>query len=113
MAKPDRLTFNWWLTDPVVMKRLDQLALLVAAQHAEEMEKMSVLSEKLDAIEASQAAMVVRIAEDVAAYEAEIAALQALVDTGVATPDELARLDAVKAILDGIDPRKPAVLPPA
>ena len=72
---------------------------------------MSVLSDKLAAVNASLDAAVARVQSDVAGLTQQIATLQALVDGGAATPDELQALDDLKAKLDAIDPSSPQTLP--
>jgi phage host-nuclease inhibitor protein Gam len=63
---------------------------------------MSELSDKIAAVNASLDAAVARITAD-------IAALQAKIDAGTVTADELTALDALKARVDGIDvPTPPA-----
>jgi hypothetical protein len=73
---------------------------------------MSAISDKIAAIKSSLDAAVVRVTEDVATQTAEIARLQALVDAGGATPEDLANLEALKTELDGLDPIKPVAVPP-
>jgi uncharacterized protein YPO0396 len=107
---------HWpWNTDPTlntVSKQLADLTALVKGNHAKEMESMSKLDDKLDALDAAQAGALARIDEDVKSFEEEIAALKKAIEEGqVLTPTQEERLDAIIAIQNAIDPRKPAVLP--
>lgn len=73
---------------------------------------MSAISDKIAELKTSLNAAVARVMEDDAARAAKIAELQALVDAGGATPADVAALEELKAIADGLDPIKPATLPP-
>jgi len=109
---------HWpWYTDPVVMAeiqkitaKVEALASFVKTQHEKEMKAMSVLSDKIVAVGVSLDAALARVDEDVQALTAKIAALQAIIDQGGATPEDLAALDALQAKLDALDPTKPDVL---
>ena len=70
-------------------------------------EIMSQISEKLDALKASQDAAVVRVTEDVASLQAQIDELRAQ----VTTPEDIAKVDAMQAVADALDPVKPDTLP--
>lgn len=86
---------------------IDLLKKLIAQGESQ----MSKLSDKLDEVGASLDAAISRVQEDVNDLQLKIAELQALVDAGGATPEDEAKLDALKARLDAIDPVKPATLP--
>ena len=73
---------------------------------------MSALSDKLAALGTTADAAIARVQSDVTALKAQIAALQATVDSGGATPDDLAALDTLNAKLAALDPTQPATLPP-
>lgn len=73
---------------------------------------VSKLTDKLDAIEKSVDAAIGRVQDDVTALNTKVADLQKLVDSGGATPEDIARMDALQARVDAIDPVKPDVLPP-
>lgn len=68
---------------------------------------MSVLTDKIAEVQASQDEAIARVMEDVAAQQAEIDDLK----TKVTTPEDIAALDAIQAKNDALDPIKPAVLP--
>jgi hypothetical protein len=72
---------------------------------------MSVLSDKISAVGVALDKALARVDEDVLALVAKIAELQALIDAGGATAEDIAALDALQAKLDALDPTKPAVLP--
>jgi hypothetical protein len=72
---------------------------------------MSVLSDKIDAVTTTTDAAIARVQADVTALTAKVAELQALVDSGGATPADLAALDALQAKLAALDPTAPDVLP--
>ena len=72
---------------------------------------MSVLSDKLAAVNASLDAAIGRVQGDVAGLQQQIATLQALVDGGAATPAELQALDDLRQKLDAIDPNSATTLP--
>jgi hypothetical protein len=72
---------------------------------------MSALSDKLSDVGASLDAAIGRVQEDVVALQTRITELEALVAAGGATPEDLAKLDELKAKLDALDPIKPATLP--
>jgi hypothetical protein len=106
---------HWpWNTDPTlntVSKQLADLTALVKANHFKEVLAMSVLSDKIAAVGVALDKALARVDEDVLALVAKIAELQALIDAGGATPEDIAALDALQAKLDALDPTKPAVLP--
>jgi hypothetical protein len=111
---------HWpWSTDQILWSevvtlraKVEALTVLVKTYHKEEMHVMAKLDDKLDAVDAAQAAALARIDEDVKSFEETIAALKAAVEAGqVLTPQQEARLDAIIAVTNGIDPRKPDVLP--
>lgn len=68
---------------------------------------MSQITEKLDALKASQDAAVIRVTEDVASLQAQIDELR----TQVTTPEDIAKVDAMQAVADALDPVKDATLP--
>ncbi len=72
---------------------------------------MSVISDHLDALEAKITDATNRVTADIAALKAQVSDLQAKVDAGSATPEDLTRLDALTAKLDQIDPTTPSVVP--
>jgi len=74
---------------------------------------VSVLSDKIAEVKVAFDAAVARNQADDAAMKARIAELEALVASGGATPEDIAALDELKAIADGLDASNPAVLPPA
>jgi chromosome segregation ATPase len=109
-------------------------ALILKLLELQEARIMSVLSDKIaevnDAIDASNLAADEAIArvkddvddlrEEVATLTAKVAELQAAVDAGTATPEDLAALDMLKAKqsdlkgkLDALDPTISATLPVA
>jgi hypothetical protein len=94
-----------------VHAKLDAILALVKSYHAKEMVAMSVLSDKISAVGVALDKALARVDEDVLALVAKIAELQALIDAGGATPEDIAALDALKEKLDALDPTKPAVLP--
>lgn len=73
---------------------------------------VSKLSDKLDSIEKSMDAALGRVQDDVTRLNDKVAELQALVDSGSATPEDIARLDALQSKLDALDPTVDVVLPP-
>lgn len=83
-----------------------------AGQLARLEELMSKLSEKLDQIELAADAADTRIREDIAGLKAQIDDLQAQVDAGGVTDDELARLDALNQRLARLDPVPEIGTPP-
>jgi hypothetical protein len=91
----------------------EEIKALLMQLHEEEMTAMTVLSDKIAALGASLDAALARVDEDVKALQAQVAALQALIDQGVATPADIAALEAAQAKLDALDPTKPDTLPPA
>ena len=103
---------HWpWDSDPVLGAKVDKLNTLVEQLIKKVGNTMSALSDKIAAVGSSLDAALARVDEDVQALVAKIAELQALVDAGGATPDDIAALDALQAKLDALDPTKPAVLP--
>jgi uncharacterized coiled-coil protein SlyX len=72
---------------------------LVTLEHA-----VSALTEKLDALEAAVVKAEAETAGDVAHLQAQITELRAAVEAGTATPEDLARLDALTARIAAIDP---------
>jgi hypothetical protein len=79
--------------------------------HESENRLMSALSDKITAVGTSLDAAIARVQSDVATLTQKIADLQALVDQGTATPEDIAALDMLKSKLDGLDPTVPEVLP--
>lgn len=111
---------HWpWSTDQIIWSevvnlraKVEALTVLVKTYHTQEMKAMATLDERLDVMEAKTAAALVRIDEDVVSWTEEIAALKALIAAGQKlTPAQEARLDTLEQVIDGIDPRKPDVLP--
>ena len=108
--------WNWpWNREPTlasVDKKMDVLIALVKTNHKEGMAKMATFDERISSMETKTAAALVRIDEDVVSWTEEIAALKALIAQGqTLTPEQEARMDALEAVIDGIDPRKPDVVP--
>jgi outer membrane murein-binding lipoprotein Lpp len=77
------------------------------------MEKKIVgqISDKLAETEAALDAAIGRVQTDVDALNAKVADLQAKVDAGTASPEDVATLDRIKAKLDALDPTSEATLP--
>lgn len=71
----------------------------------------SELTTALDDFESELTSTESRVSSDVAAKNAEIARLQALVNAGSATPQEIARLADFKQRLVNIDPSVPSPAP--
>jgi uncharacterized coiled-coil protein SlyX len=67
---------------------------------------MSVISDKLASLQTSADAATTRVTADIQALRDQIAAL----NTNAATPEDLAKIDALQAQLDALDPTNPAVL---
>ena len=75
---------------------------------------VSLISDRLDKIEAAvhgAAGRVTVLATQVGDLKAQIVELQAKVDSGGATVQEIARLDALVTLADQIDPTTPSVIP--
>jgi outer membrane murein-binding lipoprotein Lpp len=75
----------------------------------------SSMSQLSDAISAAKQAVldaIARVQTDVDALNAKVTELQAKVDAGGATPQDLQDLADLKALADALDPTKPATLPP-
>lgn len=72
---------------------------------------MSVLSDKIAETNASFDAALGRVQGVVDALNAKVADLKVDVARGVAAPEDLAALDALRDRIDALDPTKPAVLP--
>ena len=72
---------------------------------------MSVISDKIAEVTTSVDAALVRVQDDVTALNTKIAELQAQVDSGLATPADIAALDELKVKLDALDPTSPVVIP--
>lgn len=71
---------------------------------------MSVLSEKLADIKATVIAEVEEALVTRDGYKARIAELEKLVAEGSATPEDLAALDEIKALVQSIDPSNPTTI---
>lgn len=71
---------------------------------------MSALSDKIAEVNAAVDAAIARVQSDVSALQAKIVELQAKVDAGVATPEDIAALDAAKAKLNALDPTSDVTL---
>jgi uncharacterized coiled-coil protein SlyX len=65
---------------------------------------MSVLTPKLDALEAAIGSLESRVSADIAALTQQIAELQAKIDAGTATEEEVARFDSLTQRLANVDP---------
>ena len=106
---------HWpWDTDPTIAsldKKVDALTSLVKTYHAKEMNAMSVLSDKIASVGVALDKALARVDEDVLALVQKIVELQALVDAGGASAEDLAALELLKSKLDALDPTKPDVLP--
>lgn len=68
---------------------------------------MSALSDQIAEVKTSTDESIARVQADVTDLQAQIDDLKAK----VATPEDLAALDAIQARLDGLDPVKPTTLP--
>lgn len=73
---------------------------------------MSVFSDLATQLETEIDAATARVQKDVAGLKQQIADLQAKIDAGVATPEEIARFQAAVTAVKAIDPTDPTVLPP-
>lgn len=71
---------------------------------------MALLDDKIDAAKASADEALARSQSVTATLRAQVADLQAQVDAGGATPERIAKLEALKATLDAIDPTNPATV---
>ncbi len=71
---------------------------------------MSALSDAIAADNASADAAIARVQATVSDLTAKIAALQAQVDSGGATPQDLADLATLQAKLDALDPTNSSTL---
>lgn len=71
---------------------------------------MALLDDKIDAAQQSANDALARSQSSVATLRAQVAELQAQVDQGGATPERVAKLEALKATLDAIDPTNPATV---
>jgi hypothetical protein len=72
---------------------------------------VSALSDAIAAASKSADDAIARVQSDVAALDATIEALQAKIDQGTATPEDIAAVQALQAKLDALDPTSPEVLP--
>ena len=72
---------------------------------------MSQLSDAIAKVSASADAAVARVQTDVQGLKDQIAALQAQIDAGGASPADLQALSDLQAKLDALDPTTPATLP--
>lgn len=78
-----------------------------------ELEKtVSKLSDKIAEVKTAFDAAVARNQQEDAANKAKIDELQALVDSGGATPQDMQDLEDLKAIAEGLDATSPTTLPP-
>jgi ABC-type transporter Mla subunit MlaD len=66
--------------------------------------KLMSLSDDLKALDASADAAISRVADDFAGLSQKLADLQAKVDAGLATADDLALIQKIKAKFDMLDP---------
>lgn len=97
--------------DPPLQRILESLNFNLLQRITSLEYRMSALSDKIAEVKTAFDAAVARNQADDRANKAKIAELQALVDSGGATPQDLADLDALKAIADGLDATSPTVLP--
>ena len=103
--------------DSGVSAKLDQiitdLAALKAteAQQTQEIASMATIMERLDTTTQKADAAIARVEEDVAALRAEIEALKQAAINRPLNAEEEAKLAALEAKLDALDPTKPDVLP--
>jgi hypothetical protein len=88
---------------------VDRVARLLREMEARIVGKFEDIAAEL---EASVDAAIVRGMQDVSDAEAEVVRLQAIIDSGEATPAQVERFAAIKAKLDKFDPRTPSVIPP-
>jgi peptidase E len=103
---------HWpWQTDPAIVEKLDQLTSLLTKYHNQEMKAMSKIDDAIGEVEVSAEDMKARVLADVETLTAKIAELEGIIAAGGDTPERLARLAALKATLDGLDPHKPDTLP--
>jgi hypothetical protein len=87
--------------DPAILSRLDAMEARI----------MSAIASRLDELEAAQQGMEARVTTHLDGLKAAVADLQARVDAGTATPDEVARLDALTRRIRAFDPTDPTTLP--
>ena len=73
---------------------------------------MSKLSDKIAEVKTAFDAAVARNQQEDAQNKARIAELEAIADSGGATPEDMAELDNLKAIAEGLDATSPTTLPP-
>jgi len=72
---------------------------------------MSAFSDKIAELAAAISAETTQVQTSVAGLKAQIAELQAKVDAGLATPEDIAALDAAIAGVKAIDPTDPTTIP--
>jgi hypothetical protein len=73
---------------------------------------VSQLSDKIAALGKTADTAIARVQADVTTLSQKVAELQALADSGGASPDDLAAIDILQAKLDALDPETSATLPP-
>jgi uncharacterized protein YoxC len=88
--------------------KLDRVARNVAAALKVEEKEMSQLSDAIAAANAAADDAITRVNADVADLKQQIADLQAQIDAGGATPDDLSNLASLQAKLAALDPAQPA-----
>lgn len=74
--------------------------------------RMSQISDAIAHLSTTVDSAVTRVQGDLAGLTSRVAALQAQIDGGGASPEDLAALAALQAKIDALDPAKPDVLPP-
>lgn len=72
---------------------------------------MSQITDAINALKTSVDNAVSRVQGDVSTLNAKIAELQAKVDAGLATPEDMAALADIRAKVDAIDPTSEVILP--
>jgi division protein CdvB (Snf7/Vps24/ESCRT-III family) len=89
------------------------LAELLAEAKLRELEEriMSLVGDKITELNTAVDAALARVQEDVETLNTTIAELQAKVDQGLATPEEIAALEGAIAKVNALDPVSPETLP--
>jgi hypothetical protein len=93
--------------------KLDAILLKLDDLATQEAFDMSKLSDGIATASASADQAITRVTATVTDLTAQIAALQAIVDSGGATPADLQAIADLQAKLDGLDPTKPTTITPA
>jgi uncharacterized protein YlxW (UPF0749 family) len=114
---PLEFTFNIRLdASPAVLAWMSRNLLtkndLAVVLQREEQFIVSQLSDAIAAANSKADAAISRVQADVTNLKNQIATLQATVDSGGATPEDMNNLAALQAKLDALDPTQPATLPP-